>query len=340
MGQGQSSRRDLILFEELSAWGTMGTAGYQMRITGCTPQSTQALEPNPVYTGNRLEGPPFFGNVDCGVSVDTGIYPDDEAGWWLKHGIGRPKTTTGHTSAAAYYLHEYRAGYDGSSGSFVESSLPDYGVSAEVGYPDLATAQYQQFVGGKIAQITIPFGASGRSAMQVNMTFKEDTYATSRKDGSFTTYTSLPASHTNIAAANIKEAGVASAIILGGDIVLTNNLDTSDDVRVVGGGGKLGQLPEGNAVCTGRLRWQFDSAAGLTLLNKAIGNTETALSVRWTVGTSYLEIECPEIQLARATPVPGAGTGLVVDTTFRAFNGNDADATVLKAILYNQVSSY
>jgi len=322
---GQSYFRDLIFFEEDAAWGTMGTVGYKLRVNELTPRSDQAVITNMVYTGNRLAAPPFRDTLSCGLSFTSPMYLD-EIGWILKHGVGTAVTTGGPT-----YVHTGKAGYVEDT-TLVIGDLPD-GCSFEIGYPDLDTPLYHQFIGGRIGELVIPFGAGGPATIQATAVCKsDDPDAAARKDGSATEYTSDALSMTDISAMVVTGA---STIVLGGEIRLNNNLDTS--MYTVNNAGAIGALPTGQASCTGTVRMMFQDD---TELDKVYEFTESSLGVTWTSGSYSLALTVPELKFNRATPVPGGGSGLILDLSWEAYYGDHADATVLKYVLTNAVASY
>ena len=319
----QSYFRDLVFFEEDVAWGTMGTVGYKLRVNNLAPRSEQGLITNMVYTGNRLPSTPFRDTLSCGLSFEAPLYVD-ECGWLLKHGVANPDT-----SGTGPYVHTGKVGFDAAS----VGDLPD-GCSWEIGYTDLGTPLYHQFIGGRINEVVIPFGAGGPASLNCTVVCKsDDPDVTSRKDATPTAYTSDALSMTDISA--MTEGGGASTIILGGEIRINNNLDTS--VYCVNGGGSLGDLPTGQASVTGTLRVLFQDD---TILDKVYEFTESSLGVTFTQGTASLALTVPELRYNRAAPAPGGGSGLIFDLSWEAYKGDHGDATTLKYVLTNSVASY
>ena len=326
MGTGQSYFRDLIFFEEDVAYGTLGTVGYKLRVNELTPRSEQAVMTNMVYTGSRMPAPPFRDLNSVGISFSCPMYLD-EIGWILKHGIGEPNSVTTTTTA-----HTGKVGYYDNSGLEL-GDLPD-GCSFEIGYTDLDTPLYHQFSGGRINELTIPFGAGGPAAISVNAICQDDDPAqTSRIDASPTEYTTDALSQTDISA--ITEGGGASTIVLGGEIRINNNLDSS--LHTVGNSGLIAELPTGVASVTGTTRMMFQDN---TQIDKVTDWTESSLGVTWTLSTHSLAITVPELKYNRTVPVPGSGSGLILDMSWEAFVGDHADATLLKYVLTNSVPAY
>jgi hypothetical protein len=323
MATGQKYRQDLIFFEE-GTYGTMGTAGYKLRINSVTPSVDQPIITNEVITGNRLTGTPFRDVKTCGVSFTLPMYLD-EIGWIQKHAIGDPAS-----AGSDPYTHTSKVGYSGAS----IGDLPA-GCSFEIGTLNLDTPLYHQFWGGRINEIVIPFGAGGPAQIQCTAVCSDhDPDATSRKHAGFTSYTTDALSQTDISAIT-EGGGDASAVCLGGEIRLNNNLDGS--MYMVGGGGVISELPTGRASVTGSIRLAFKDD---TYIDKLEAFTESSLGVTWTSGTHSWALTVPEIKYNNSAPVPGSGSGLIHDVTWEAFYGNHADATLLKAVLTNSVSDY
>lgn len=322
---GQAFFRYFQIVEESTYDTTPATPStVQLRCSDIRPREEQRLIQNAAYKGDRKPGPPFRDVLNGSVQVTMPVYID-EIGWILKHGLGAAATT-----GSDPYTHTFKAGFSGASEGDIPTSL-----GVEIGYTDLDTAQYQRFTGMRVSEVVIPFGPGGPAQMQVTLVGNPPTaaYATSAWDSSPTSYTSDALSMTDISA--MTEGGSASTIVLGGEIRLSNGLDSS--MHTVNNSGKLGALPSGLVSVSGTVRVMYQSA---TELNKAINNTESSLGVTWTSGSTSLALTIPELKYDRTCPEPGSGSGLVVSLPFMAFEGNHADATLLKAVLINSVSSY
>jgi len=328
MGTGQSFRRTCDIIEE-ETWGATPASptAYQMRVNDIQTRVTQRVLTNAVYRGDRLNGSPFRDVLSCGLTVKAPIYLD-EVGWWLKHGIA--EALQGGSSGAR--THTGKVGYSDDA----VGDLP-VGLSIEIGYTDLGTAQFETFTGCRVDSVVIPFGPAGPAELTIGLVGQDQTFDTTTKDAAPTTYTSAALSHTDIS--SMIEGGGGSptetTICLGGEIRVANNLDTT--VHTVNNSGQLGDLPSGRAAVTGTVRFLFQD---LTHLNKALNATESNLGVTWTSGSDSLAITIPELKYHRSSPVPGSGSGLIADLEFEAFYGNHADATLLKYVLSNTTYNY
>jgi hypothetical protein len=77
-----------------------------------------------------------------------------------------------------------------------------------------------------------------------------------------------------------------------------------------------------------------------TLLDKGINNTESSLMLKWTSGTSSLQLDVPELIYEPASPTVNGPAGVRVTLNYRGYYANGGDATALKATLVNTVASY
>lgn len=315
---------------EVVAESTYGVApatpvAYRFRcMDPLTPNPTQANIPNRIYRGTRQLGKPFRDVVSGTVQVTLPLYLD-EVGWFLKYALGAPET-----SGTGPYTHIFKAGFSGAA----VGDIP-VGLQLQIGYTDLSTPVYEIWTGCRVSDIVIPFGAGGPASVQVTFTGNPPTaaYATSPLDASPTAYTSSPLSMTDISA--FTEGGSSNTEALGGEIRLTNELDTSQ--HTVNNSGKHGAMSSGAAVVSGMTRFMFSVQ---TLLNKAILGTESSIGATFTSGTSSMAIDVAELQYSRTGPKPGGGAGLITELPWDAFYGDHANASALKITLVNSVATY
>jgi len=107
--------------------------------------------------------------------------------------------------------------------------------------------------------------------------------------------------------------------------------------RGVNNNGQLGELPSGQSSVTGTVRVLFQDDTYLDILT---GFTESSLGVTWTSGSYSLALTVPELRFNRTVPVPGGGSGLILDMSWEAYYGNHADATTIKYVLTSNVADY
>lgn len=322
-GIAQTYFRELLMSEE-ATYGTLDAKGTKLRVTDISPRSDQPLITNMVYTGNRMPSTPFRDNASVGLGFTCPMYLEDEIGWILKHGIAYAED-----AGADPYTQTGKVGYS-------ETAIGDLpiGCSFEIAYTDLDTPLYHQFVGGRFDELTIPFGTGGPAEIQCSVICaSDDPSAAARMDAGPIEYTSEAASQTDISA--ITEGGGASTIVLGGEIKIKNNIDTT--LYTVGNAGVIAEAPTGAAAVTGTTRMMFTDA---TQIDKVKAFTESSLGVTWTNDGHILAITIPELRYNNAVPVPGSGSGLILDLSWEAYVGNHADATLLKYVLTNSVANY
>ena len=316
----QQFRTKFVLYEE-TVFNTPNPtpAGYVLRGT-CEPGHSQKRVRNPGYQGNRLPGPSFLDVIDPRATIAVPMYLD-EIGWLLKYGIGVPVSGT-----ATIKVHTFKAGFNGAS---VGDMPRSFGI--EIWYPDLATPKYLYLGGGAVNELVVPWGPGGATEIRAMATFASRIINDAPKDASPTEYTTAPCSQRDISAVTVGGSSVVGTA-LSGEIRHRNNIE--EGLYGAGNAGNRTDIPHGDVDTNGKTRFRF---LDTTYINLAINGTESSQGVTWTLGTHSLALTVPELYFDESAPT---GKALVHDLAWSAHEQNHADATTLKAVLSNAVTSY
>lgn len=133
----------------------------------------------------------------------------------------------------------------------------------------------------------------------------------------------------------LQEGGSASAVVQQVELNIDNQLDNS--LYTIGGGGVRGGLPEGFFGVTGTVTALFQD---MSILNKALNNTGSSLTLTFTKGTGAgtagndsLVFSIPNLQYELAAPPIDGPKGLMAKLNFtgnRVGTVEDAFAVTLK----------
>ena len=138
--------------------------------------------------------------------------------------------------------------------------------------------------------------------------------------------------------ATISEGGSTSYgdPIQSANITISNNLDESG--YTINGQGTRTQLPEGIMGVTYQVKALFND--GL-IINKAVNDTETSLSVSFTRNDSQsLTISSARAKYARADPQVSSPAGVTIDLEAMAYNRIDDTLPAVVVTLVNQQAAY
>jgi hypothetical protein len=324
MATAKGSHVQLLLIEE-STWGTTPATptAYKIPVSGIGGDwYRRNLVDNPELRANRSPQAPVRGNVQVNGSFQHPLHLD-AFGWLMKHGIGVPAVSTPSTGV---YSHISKMNF---SGAVAGSSLP-VGLSFEIGFTDIA--QYHTYSGCKINTLAFNATSEGVVICDVGIIGQDFTQDTTSGDASPTAYTSSAIDHF---LGSINEGGSPIAYVTDVSMTINNNLDSS--LYTVGSAGQLGDLPEGVGMVSGSLTALFQDD---TLLKKGRDNTESSLMLKWTSGTSSLQLDVPELIYEPASPTVSGSAGVKVTLNYRGYYTNHGDATAIKATLINTVASY
>ena len=200
----------------------------------------------------------------------------------------------------------------------------------EKGFTDIT--QYLLYNGCKATTLALPLGGDGELVATVNWIGKSETHNSVSFDAASTQPAFVRLENFQ---AGVYEAGASCAIAVDGDINYDSGLEGT---YLVGTGGTRGDITEGIATANGALNALFQSGA---LLTKAIEGTESSLQVIFYKTNQYsLSFYVDELEYARKSPNVEGKAGIQIALDWRAFYDDDADASLFKVVLKNNVSSY
>lgn len=316
MSQAKGSLSHLVIDFETTFGADPGTkAAKKMPFNSNEVSGSQALNKAQTILNGRNPTMPFAGNKDVGgnivVPVDLTAFP-----WWLRAIFGAP-TTTG----AGPYTHVFK----------VPTAQPSMVLEKKF---DFGTSQtYIKANGCKVGGLDIAFGGDGE------LTASLEIVGASEAAPNATPYAASPTTVAltrlmNFQAA-ITEGGSAISTLTDLKLKFGCNLDTSS--RCIGGGGVLGDIPEGVVDVSGALTGLFTST---DLLTKAAGLTESTLAVTLTSGAHSLKFEIPELLYSPKSPGINGPMGIKQDYAFEGYYDNAAGASAMIVTLVNAVASY
>lgn len=313
MAQARGSNAQVVICYESAFGVTPATpTGIRLPFNSSEIQSKQNLIESNTITGSRNPTQPGRGNVSVSGSM---VIPVDKIGigYILKALLGTPNTT-GTTT----YTHVYKP----------KSTVPSLVI--EQGFTDINA--YEVFNGCKINQLSLSAGGDGELTASVDIVGSKET------DGSssfVTTPTTFSVEKFGNFQAAIKEGGATIANVTQMELQIANNLDTNQ--YVIGGGGVLGDIPEGMFQVSGSITAFFEN---LTLLNKAVNNTESSLELKFTSGSHSLAFSIPELLYERNSPGVSGPAGITINMPFWVYYNDSTEVAALVATLINSQASY
>lgn len=301
----------VIGFEDV-ATGTAATAGFEVPFISSSLSLNKNKTVSQVIDGDYNPKKPSSGNKL--VSGQVVVPLDSIATWYWFSSMFNTLTTSGTDP----YDHEFKM-----AGTTKRTAL-----TIEHQYLDLDTPQYFQYLGCKINQASVSVGGEGELIMTMDIVGISRTVDTSSFDGSATDIGYGPLDNSD---ASLKEGGSAYADSTTVDFSIGFNVQT--DQYVIGGGGELGDVPDGRMAVSGNNTFLFKD---LTLLNKGINDTETSLEFTFTQSaSSQIIIEFPELQYAESDPgIPGP-QGLLVTLPWQAYYDDNADSSSVVVTVTN-----
>lgn len=316
MAQARGYKGQVVIdFETTFGADPASVNGLGMPINSWDVKASRSLNTAQTITGTRNPVQPFQGNTtvegNAVVPVDLIAF-----GWWLKAMFGAP-TTTG----TGPYTHKFKIG--DTQPSLVAEKVFDFATSKS----------YIKQNGVKISSLEITFGGDGELVANLGIVgAKEAAPSDTAYDATVTT---VSLNRVNNFQAAILEGGSSIATITDLTIRVDFGLDT--ETRAIGGGGVLGDIPEGLVAVSGSLTALYTDN---TLLAKASAITESSIAVTMTNSTHSLKLEVPELFYQWSTPGITGPQGVRQEMEFQGFYNNGSDASAIVATLINAVASY
>lgn len=314
MTQATGSQSVFALFEETTFNTDPGTPdGQKLYLTNFGLAKSQNRIDSETLVGGRGTSEPFLGNVNVSGPISTEISAQS-IGTIMKHAIGSNVTT-----GADPYTHTMTIG-----------DLPT-SLLFEVDYgPNISgSGRYIKYGGCRIASTDFEFPQEGACTATFNIIGAQATPASSPLDATLTDN-----GHTTFSAfsAAILEGGGSIAVVKQVSFTVDNQLDESS--YVIGSGGVRTALPEGTARINGSLTAIFADA---TLMNKALGDTESSLQITLTrgdglgsAGNESISFEVQQLKYEPTTPSVDGPRGVEITLPFIGYlSGSDLGVEVI-----------
>jgi hypothetical protein len=306
-----------IIYDVESVFGTPPGSPASVVLPFLSESLTQKRElfRTSVMRGNRNLTIPKQGNKDVAGAINTELNPFQAK--ILKHLMGANVTT-----GANPYVHTMKIG-----------ALP-VSMCFEKQFLDLTTPQYFLYNGVRVNKATFKFGAAGIIPVTYDYIGKKETIGAASFHASPVDYGHVP---WDMFEAVITEGGGAIAMVTDVDLSIDNGLDGG--IYVIGGNGERRALPEGMGMVSGKVTALFED---VTLLNKSINKTESALQITLTRGTGagsagneYTQFLVSELAYVQNSPAITGPKGILVGLDFTGYYDNDAGATSVQIIVKN-----
>lgn len=312
--RAQGAQSKLTMAFETDFGVTPSTGGVVMPIISSSLKASQNLNDSNVIRGTRNPAAPSRGNIDASGSITP---PVDVIGfgYWLKLAFGAPTTTAGAGSA---HKHVFKIGPDMPSATF------------EQGYKDIST--YQQFSGVRMNKMALNFGGDSELTATIDVMGCKETMAAVPFDTAPTQIAFTPFENLE---ATIKEGGVTVANVLSLSLNIDFGLD--GDSYAIGNKGFRTYIDTGIVGVSGTLKAFFQN---MDLLNKAVNGTESSLELTLTKGDNSLVIKLPELIYERNSPGIDGPKGVNIEMPFKAYYGDDAEASAVLFELTNTQAAY
>lgn len=306
-----------IRFIPETTLGTTPSSGTvrSLPFNSCTLAAEQNSNAPETITGKRDPVEPILGNINVSgglvVPLDLNAF-----GWILAMACGNPTTTS---AGSGKYQHVFKFGKDQPS------------VSIEKAF---SNGDYYVDKGVKISSLGFSFGGDGELTCDVQMLGCNETISDSPiDDDADVVEVTLDRLNNFQAALKVDNSNVAIAT----ELTLDVNLGLDEDGYAIGSGGFRSRINEGLIQATGKMTAFYDDD---TFVQKAMNNTVTALQVKLTKGTSYLQIDLPEVTFPRKSPTIEGATGIKQELDYNAFFKNNASGTAVVFTLVNSTASY
>jgi hypothetical protein len=290
-------------------------------------RSNRNLISSKTIRSSRNPVAPVRGNVDVSGDVTFELAP--QYGKLLHHAFGSYTAVSGETVGLTVgtYRHTFKIG-----------TLP-VGLIIEKQFTDLDTAKYIQYSGCKINTLKVAVKSEGLIECSISIIGAKETLADSSFDASPVDLGHDPFDGFE---AVLTEGGTTLGIATDIDFTLENNLDGSS--YVIDGTGQRYSLPAGTAKVTGNVKILFENT---TMYQKALDNTETALTIALTHGTGVgtsgnekITFTIPELKFQPNAPVVSGPQGVLLETPFEAYYDDSTEATTIQAVLDSATAYY
>jgi len=311
-----------ILYDTETAFGFAPTApnAFVLPIVSESLRQSRNLISSKTIRSDRNPYQPARGNVEVNGDINFELSP--QYGRLFLHIFGDVDSSAG----PAPYTH-----------TFTIDDLP-VGMTVEKQFADLSVPKYFQYTGCKVNSFRLSARTEGMIDCTVNLMGKKEVVSGESFD---TTPTDLGHTPFDSMDATIREGVSELATVTEIDFTLENGLDGGN--YVIDRTGQRRSLPVGSCRVTGNVRAVFED---VTLYNKAVGNTETSLSIEFKkgngtgnpAGNEKFTLYVPELYFSPNAPVVTGPAGVVVELPFEGFYSNDANSSAMYAVLMSPSS--
>lgn len=291
---------------------TVATAGFVMPINTSSLKPSRPKNKPATIRGNRNPAMPFDGNLS--ISGDITVPVDSVAFWyWLRAAMGDPTT-----AGADPYTHTYALG----------NARPYLTIEDQV--IDLSSARYIRYTGCKIGSMKISMGGSGELLATFSVVGRSRSIETASFDGSAT---DVPMARLQNRHLTVTENSVDYDDCPSFELNVDFDLDTGDDQYCIGGGGLIGDIPDGVYGVSGSMKTLFKN---VDLLSKAMAGAETSVVATLANGSdSGIAFTLPEIQFEEAGSGIDGPKGRLLTLPYQAYYEDASEATALQVVLTN-----
>ncbi|MDR3389924.1 MAG: phage tail tube protein [Rudaea sp.] len=294
-----------------SITGTL--AGENMYYTSFKPSpALNQLVDQTMSGGFRGQLMPIIGNTDIAGQIVVNLAPESCVKY-LANLIGAP-TITNLGAGKNQFVFNPAGG------------LPvGFGMELNYGSQIATPGQYLRMLGCRISKGTLALKAEGFAQLTLDVKGSKFDWSP------VTAVSTIPQDFGNAAFAmsqcTLKEGGATIATIQELNLTWDNDLD--DSLFTIAGGGTRGNLPEGMVKLSGSVKALFTD---MTLLTKAMNNTDTSLESIFTKGlgdgtasNDVLDILFPHLTYKLAAPTIDGPKGLIANLNFTGFRVGGAE---------------
>lgn len=316
MAQGRGYKSQLCIdFESQFKTDPAVKKGKIVPINTWDVKATKNLTSPGTITGTRNPVDPIAGFV--AVSGNAGIPVDYVAfGWWLMAMFGKP-TTTG----TGPYVHTFKLGDEQPS------------LVAEKKEVAGGTSYYTKQNGVKVASMDLNVGGDGELVANLSVVGADESLpGTTAYDSEATAIAFARAQQGH---ASIKEGDAEIGIARECTLRVNLGLDTSQ--YCIGGGGVLGDIPEGIVSVEGNMNALF---VDLDLATKSHNLAKSSLEIRFEDGDYSLVFKIPELRFKRSGRAINGPAGILQPCDWVGFLDDDAGKSVIQVELTNNQATY
>lgn len=267
-------------------------------------KGSQAKNTPATIRGSRNPYPPFAGNIDATGPV---VIPMDYIAmhYWMRAMFGAP-TITG---TAAPFTESFK----------VPDSQPSFIL--EKSHNDIS--KHWRYGGCKVSKFSFNLGGDGELTASLDILAAEETIPATAISA---TPTAVGLGRLSNFQASIKIGGTAVGVVKTCSLSLDNDLDA--DMRVIGGMGKRGGLPEGIIKVEGDISMIYNDN---TYVDMGAANTETSIEIDILNSTGYgIKFYLDEMEFERLTAPIDGPKGIMASGRFFGFLSDDTDQSAVR----------